>query len=207
MGQMEWLDESAQKRVEEAIERAEGKTAAEFVVTVRAKSGHYRAADRLFGSLVAFAGLLVYVYHPTEFTDDLVPPALALLFAASMGFCSQVGTLRRLLTTKRVLQENVRRAAIAEFYEQRISVTRDRTGVLIYVSLMEQLVEVVPDVGIDVRRLGDDGASAIAALRSAVRRGGVEALIQGLGSLSDALGRALPRAEDDVNELPDGVVS
>jgi putative membrane protein len=207
MGQTEWLEKSAQKRVEAAIKRAEEKTAAEFVVTVRAKSGHYRAADLLFGSLVAFAGLLVYVYHPTEFTDDLVPPALALLFAASAGFCSQLGALRRLLTKKRVLQENVRRAAIAEFYDQRISVTRDRTGVLIYVSLMEQLVEVIPDVGIDVRRLGDDGASAIAELRSAVRHGGVDALVQGLGSLSDALGRALPRAEDDVNELPDGVVS
>jgi putative membrane protein len=207
MGQTEWLEKSAQKRVEEAIAKAELKTAAEFVVTVRPKSGHYRAADLLFAALLVFAGLLVYVYHPSEFTDDLVPPALALLFVASAGFCSQLGTLRRWLTKKRVLQENVRRAAVTEFHEQRISVTRERTGVLIYVSLMEQLVEVVPDVGIDVRRLGDEGTSAIAELRSAVRQGGVEALVHGLGKLSDALGRALPRAEDDENELPDGVVS
>ena len=53
MGQAEWLEKSAQQRVERAIAGAELKTAAEFVVTVRQHSGHYRAADLLFGSLVA----------------------------------------------------------------------------------------------------------------------------------------------------------
>ena len=206
-GQSAWLDQQARERVERAVVEAERKTSAEIVVTVRQSSGHYRAADLLFGSLVAFSGLLVYVYHPTEFTDDLVPPALLVLFVVAAGLSTQLGLLRRWLTPRRVLEENVRRAAITEFYEQRIGVTRDRTGILIYVSLLEGLVEVVPDVGVDPHRLGDEGSSAIASLRDVARHGGVDALIQALGRLSDALGRTLPRAADDVNELPDGVVS
>lgn len=207
VGQTEWLETASKQRVEKAIVQAESKTAAEFVVTVRQSSGNYRAADFLFGILGTFAGLAVYVYHPAEFTDDLVPPALALLFGVCVGLSSQLPWLRRLLTSRRVLEDNVRRSAITEFHEQRISVTRDRTGVLIYVSLLERLVEVVPDVGVDARRLGDEGAKAITSIRAAVRAGGVDALIEGLERLSDALNHTLPRAEDDINELPDGVVS
>lgn len=207
MRQSAWLEQAARERVERAVVQAERKTSAEIVVTVRQSSGQYRAADLLFGSLVAFTGLLVYIYHPAEFTDDLVPPALLLLFGVAAGLSSQLSFLRRWLTPRRVLEENVRRAAVTEFYEQRISATRDRTGILIYVSLLERLVEVVPDVGVDPRRLGDDGSSAIASLRGVAREGDVDALVQSLGRLSDALGRTLPRAEDDVNELPDGVVS
>ena len=203
----EWLDESAQRRVERAVKELELVSSAEVVVTVRQTSGSYRAADVMFGALLAFAGLVVYVYHPFEFTDDLVPPALLILFLAGSFFCSQVGPLRRLLTPQRLLSDNARRAALTEFHEQRISVTRDRTGIFVYVSLFERIVEIVPDVGVGARRLGDDGTAALAAMRDAVRQGGVETLVEGLGRLARALERSLPRSSDDVNELPDAVVS
>ncbi len=205
VGRAQWLEDASKKRVESAIVEAEAKTSAEFVVTVRASSGRYMAAPLIFGALVAFVGLCVYVYHPTQFTDDLVPPVLAMMFVVSALFSSQLGWLKRVMTPKKVREENVRRAALEAFYEQGISVTKDRTGVLVYVSLLEGVVEVVPDVGVDVDALGEEGARAIAGLKGAVRTGGVDALTEGLSRLSDALGRTLPRAEDDVNELPDAV--
>ena len=203
----QWLQPEAQKKVERAIVEAEAKTAAEFVVTVRASSGSYRAADLWFSSLLTFVGLMVYIYHPVQFTDDLVPPALALLFLISTAFASQVGWLRRLLTSQRVQEENVRHAALSAFYEQGISVTQGRTGVLVYVSLLESRAEVVPDIGVHPPDSSKDAANAAATLRNAVREGGVDALVRGLAELSDSLGQTLPRAADDINELSNSVVS
>ncbi len=203
----EWLARDAQSRVEAAIREVESKSAAEIVVTVRKSSGNYRAADLLFGSAMSFAALLVYVYHPAEFSDDLVPPAILLLFVISAFFCSELAPLRRALTRRSVRLENVRRAALTELHEQRVTATAGRTGIFIYVSLFERVVEVVPDLGVDPRQLGNDGAEALAEIRGAVCNGGVDALVRGLDRLGGPLARCLPRAADDVNELPDGVVS
>lgn len=203
--QAQWLDAASKARVQAAIAEAERRTSAEFVVTLRLTSGRYWAASLLFGALVAFAGLCVYVYHPAQFTDDLVPPALALMFALSSVLASRLGFLQRLLTPRRVREANVRRAAFEAFHEQGISATRDRTGVLIFISLREQMVEVVTDVGVDVGALGNDGRRSLAGLKAAVRQGGVDAVTQGLARLGDALATTLPRREDDINELPDEV--
>jgi putative membrane protein len=207
MGRSEWLAKEAQARVEQAIFELESKTAAEVVVTVRHESGRYRAADLMVGLLAGFSALLVYVYHPTEFTDDLVPPAILLVSLVATFLCAQTSGPKRFLTRKSELEENVQRAARSEFHEQRIGATRGRTGILVYVSLLEKIAEVVPDVGVDPRRLGEDGARALTKIRESVANGGVSALIDGLAQLGDALARTLPRTADDANELPDRVVA
>ena len=203
----DWLSEEARKRVEKAIVALESQTAAEVVVTVRQSSGSYVAADLAFASLVSGIGLFVYVYHPAEFADDLVPPALAFLYGASVFFSSQLAPLRRGFSRQATRRENVRRAALTEFHEQRISGTSARTGILVYVSLFERLVEVVPDVGVDAKKLGDSFGDAVAELSGAVRGDGVAQLERGLSRTATPLARVLPRSADDVNELPDGMVS
>ncbi len=89
----------------------------------------------------------------------------------------------------------------------RIHATTGRTGILIYVSLFERAVEVVPDVGVDPRKLGADFGAAVLEIASAVRGDGLSQLERGLAQLGTPLSRGLPRAADDVNELPDGMVS
>lgn len=206
-GEHDWLGGDAKQRVERAIVALEKQTSAEVVVTVRQSSGSYLAADLAFASLLSGIGLFVYVYHPAEFADDLVPPALLLLYACAAFFCAQVPALRRLFVRRSRLRENVRRAAVTAFHEQRIHSTSARTGILIYVSLFERVVEVVPDVGVDPKKLGADFGSAVVEITSAVRGGGLGQLESGLAHMAPALGRVLPRAADDVNELPDGMVS
>ncbi|MBI3206834.1 MAG: hypothetical protein HYZ29_35185 [Myxococcales bacterium] len=206
-GEHDWLSDDAKHRVERAVIALEAKTSAEVVVTVRQSSGSYRAADLSFASLLAGLGLFAYVYHPAEFADDLVPPALLILYGCAAFFCAQVAALRRLFVPKSALRENVRRAALTAFHEQRIDGTSARTGILIYVSLFERSVEVVPDVGVDAKRLGAEFGRAVVEVMAAVRGDGLSQLERGLTQMSGPLSRVLPRAHDDVNELPDGMVS
>ncbi|MBK7584803.1 MAG: hypothetical protein IPI67_32020 [Myxococcales bacterium] len=206
-GDHDWLSDDAKQRVERAIVELERQTSAELVVTVRQTSGSYLAQDLLFATLMAGIGLCLYAYHPAEFTDDLVPPALGLLFGASAFFCAQVPGLRRLFVRPSTLRDNVRRAALTAFHEQRIDGTSGRTGILIYVSLFERVVEVIPDTGVDARRLGTEFGEAVGEIAAAVRGEGLLQLTRGISKLAPSLARVLPRADDDVNELPDGVVS
>ena len=108
MAKIAWHDEVTRRKVEALVREVESKSSAEIVVTVRPRSGSYRAADFIFGALVALAGLCVYVYAPTEFTDDLAPPSIVLLFFAGMAFAARVPALQRLLTPRKIRAANVR---------------------------------------------------------------------------------------------------
>jgi len=158
----------------------------------------------LFGALAAFAGLCVYVYSETEFSDDWTPPFLIALFILAALVAARTRRIRRWLTPTSERHAAVRAAAREAFVDQGIAATRDRTGLLIYVNVFEQRAEVVLDLGL--LRRDTDGALArkIDAVAATIRDGAdldaFEAAVREVGGLCAAL--CPPRA-DDVNELPD----
>ena len=92
------------------------------------------------------------------------------------------------------------------FIDLGISKTRDRNGILVFVAAFEQRVEVVSDVGVDTARVGaawTDACSALLKSMKPIPR--LDLFLTALRSLGPALGAAMPRKADDVNELPDEV--
>jgi putative membrane protein len=57
--------------------------------------------------------------------------------------------VRRLLVLPARKIGAVRQAARGAFFDHRVSRTHGRTGILLYVSVFERRVEVVPDAGIE----------------------------------------------------------
>ncbi|MDI1428980.1 TPM domain-containing protein [Polyangium sorediatum] len=207
MASISWRkDGAARAQIEGLIKEVEATCSAEIVITVRPRSGAYRQADYLFGVICAFVGLCVYIYAPTEFTDDLVPPALLLLFLAGAVLCANLAPLRRLLLSKALLARQVRAAAREAFLDQGIAGTRDRTGILIYISVFERRAEVVTDIGILRRESDGQPGEAIRGIERAVAAGlpmeGFASAVRGLGAW---LKEALPPRADDINELSDEV--
>lgn len=200
-----FLDPEAKTRVTRAIETVEGQTAAEIVVTVRKTSGHYRHGDYLLGVLLAFAALLVFLFHPEPFEEHLFPVAELGLFIAGVALSTSLAPLRRLLVSSSLRDRNAQTCASAAFHDMGIDRTRGRTGILIYVSLFERRAVVVADSGVPADKMGDPWKTAAASLEEAVRQGSVDAFIKNLEALASPLARALPRAADDVNELSDEV--
>jgi len=206
MATIAWHDENTKRRVEDLVREIEAKSSAEIVITVKPYSGSYRAADVIFGAIVALVGLCIYVYAPVEFTDDLAPPSIALLFFAAFTCSARVPAIRRWFTPKKIREACTRAAAREAFVDQNISCTRDRTGILIYVSTFEQRAEVVADIGI--LRREDDGqpAAGMAKIEKSIAEGGpIEAVEQALGELGEGLAESLPPRIDDTNELADEV--
>ena len=134
-----------------AVEEAEEKTSAELVVVIHPRSGIYRDVDLGCGAVLAFVGLAFIVYNPwTVHSPIWFPLEVALLFAIGYLGCSVCPWLRRRFTPIQRRTEQVRQAAQAIFVEESVSHTRERTGVLIYLSRLERQVVVLADLGVKI---------------------------------------------------------
>ncbi|HEY8038826.1 MAG TPA: hypothetical protein VIF15_03500 [Polyangiaceae bacterium] len=202
MSEAAFFTEAAKKGVTEAVQDVESRTAAEVVVVVHRTSGAWREVDLAAGAVVAFAVLLLVLFHPRPIPVAVMPLDVALAFVAGAVLCAYLGPLKRALLPRRRVDAVVRASARAAFVDQGISRTRGRTGVLVYVSTFERRVDVVADVGVDAGAL--DGPTR--ALAAAVAHPRLDAFLDALRTLGPALAPSLPRAADDVNELPDAPV-
>jgi len=195
----------AKLRTAAAVKSIEAQTAAEIVVAVRRHSGNYRASDYHAG-FVAMGILVAYMLvSPTIFTLGTIALEGVCAFVIGALLSAKVGLLRRVVVRNKTLWRNVLRAGHASFYELGISNTSGRNGILVFVSTFERACTVVPDIGIRVDQLGADYASTLAAIERAARAMDLDAFLSALERLGPVLGRAMPRRDDDVNELPDEV--
>lgn len=206
MSAIAWQDEATKRRIEDLIREVESKSSAEVVVTVRPRSGDYLAADLTFAAITALVGLCIYVYAPMQFTDDLAPPSIAMLFFAALACSARVPQIRRWFTPKRLLAASTRAAARESFVDQNIASTRDRTGILIYVSTFEQEAHVVTDIGIVRREIEGNLLRLTYAIEHAISQDKpLAAFEDALRELGKWLADNLPPRIDDTNELSDEV--
>lgn len=205
MSRHAFFEPDARSRTAAAVRELEKLTSAEVVVALRKSSGSYRAADFLFGGLLALATLAAIVFVPAAIDPVTAPLDALLSFLIGASLCRRMPGLRRRLTRGPVRRTNVATAARAAFVELGVSRTRGRWGVLVYLSMLEREVEVVADIGIDPSALGEEWQRAVEALRAAARRADLEGFLAALGELGPLLGRLHPYSADDVNELPDEV--
>jgi putative membrane protein len=204
LGAADFFRPDARAKVAQAVKEIERGTSAEVVVSVRKTYGHYRHVDVYAGMGLALAMLLFLLFDPREYALEWIPLNVIVAFVLGAALTAGVTTLRRALTSRSLLRENVRRAARAAFYDLGILRTTGRTGILVYVSIFELRVEVVPDIAVKPEAIGPEWLRATQALERAVRQGfDFEAFIEALRSLAAPLARALPIQADDVNELPD----
>jgi len=202
----EFPDAADKTALLEAVKDVEARSSAEVVIVVRPQSGSYAHVDLALGVVFACATLWFLLFSPWDFEPQEIFAGPLAVGALTGLLCARAPALRRLLTRRAARRERVEEAARASFVAKRVSHTRDRSGLLVYVSSLERAVEVVADRGVLERVPAHDWAAATRALDASVGRhlDGV-ALAAGIRALGDVLAPALPHGDDDVNELPDGI--
>ena len=201
-----FLTDAAKKALSDAVRDVESRCSAELVVAVRARSGSYLHADLIAGIATAVAVLGALLFSPWPF--DLVWFVLDPLLAGTLGalLASRLPGVRRALTFQQVRRRLVETAARSAFVEKGVHATTGRTGVLLYISLLEHEAAVIHDLGIETLATTEGWRLAVDEIEEAVRRGDdgvtVAALVRALG---DVLSPALVRSADDVDELANEV--
>lgn len=197
------FDDAGREDLTTCVGEIEQNTDAEFVLIVRARSGSYRSADYLFGSILSFIALLFLLFSPLSFNEYWVPIDVALLFVLGALLSSRGRAIRRLLTTKKQRAQAVRMCAAAMFYEAGIANTEAEMGVLLYLSLLERRLELIADRGVLKAVPPLEWNQIVAELHRVGQSPELKALIEGLRKLGILLATHLPATGENPNELPD----
>ncbi len=202
----QFLDDVAQAAFARAVTTIENSSAVEVVVAVRRASGTYRQANVIVGAAIAFAGLAATLFadHTFGLLSILVDPfVVGLLAGAIVELLPQV---KRWLTSTAQLRASVRQAARATFVERGVHATTGRSGMLVYISWLEQELALIPDLILASSLPEGSLETAEAALRAKMGAGGA-AVAAELERLADQMSVAMPHHADDINELPDAIDS
>jgi len=201
-----FLTDAAKQALTDAVRDVESRCSAELVVAVRARSGSFLHADLIAGIAVAVAVLIGLLFSPWPF--DLVWFVIDPLLAGALGgfAASRLPGVRRALTFWRVRRRQVETAARATFVEKGVHATTGRTGVLIYISLLEHEAAVIHDLGIETLITTEGWRLAVEEIEEAVRRGEDGVIVAAhVRALGDLLAPALVRSAEDVDELSNEV--
>ncbi len=204
------FSEADRGRVGDAVREAERGTSGEVVVVItEASDEHTTARWRLAAALAGLVLLADIGYrHFATFWIPWNPDGvwLAAVVAASLGFlAASWPPLRRGLAGRQALARAVRRAAEAAFAREGVFETRDRTGILIFLSLLEHQVIVLPDTGIAAKAPEGAWAGVVRGIVLGMQTGRpAEALVVAVQSCGEILRVAgFTARPEDTNEIPD----
>lgn len=184
--------------VEAAVTRLELATEAELVVVAAPRSGSYRDLALAVGVVAAWLALAFVLYSPFHFSGGWLPLELPLVGALAAWAANRSPRLLRLLAGTRRLSSQAQAAAAEAFHVEAVHATRRRTGLLVYLSALEDRVVVIPDLGIEARvpdAAWHDVRFGSSPDRSAA--GTLEEFLAGLEAVGAVLARALPATEGD----------
>jgi len=122
-----------------------------------------------------------------------------------MALTHYIAPLRRILAGGALMRHRVSQRATEAFLAEEVFDTRDRTGILIFVSLFERQVLVVGDSGINERVKQEEWDDVVQTIIQCIRRGSyADGLVEAIGKCGTLLERrGVERRSDDTDELRD----
>jgi putative membrane protein len=195
--------------IQSAVREAEARTSGEIVPYVVARSDEYPSAawkGAALGALLApFVALALHRW------SDIwgIPLAWWMTLPAPVGgafgylLTAWLPPVRRWMAGEAALEARSRLRAAAAFLEQEVFRTRDRTGILLFLSLFERRVVLLADSGIHQKVEEGQWEAITRRLAAEIRAGrpgpGLLEAIQACGELLERHGVA--RRADDQDEL------
>jgi putative membrane protein len=207
------LTEQEQRSLDKRIAEAEKRTGSQIVLAVIARSDDYPELPwKAFALVAAIAGFAATLldrvradWHSAGTVLFVVAATLVAGAGSSLLTVVWPGFARLFLDRNRAEVES-QQYAESLFLKRELFATKGRTGVLLFVSLFERQVVVLPDIGLAKQLRKDAFQSIIGRMTTALARGRVStALDQGLLGLEEALSSTALKAAAG-NELPNSIV-
>jgi putative membrane protein len=191
------------------VREAEERTAGEIVPYVVERSDEYPTAAWKGAALGAFLGpILALALHRWS---DLwgLPLGYWMTLPAPLGgaigylLANFLDPVKRWLVGEEILESRARRRAAVAFLDQEVFRTRDRTGILLFLSLFEHRVVLLADAGIDKKVEEERWEAITSRLAAGIREGRPgPALLEGIRACGELLERhGVERPADDRDEL------
>jgi putative membrane protein len=204
---LKFLTAEERLKIERAVKQAEATTSGEIVVMAVGASSHYPSA--IISASVAIA-LVLAIGGTLVLRNEnmwMFLALFALCFIAAHEAIKRIPALKRPFVNRKEITEEVEEAAIRAFYHRKVHETRDRTGILIYISLFEHSVQVLGDSGIDAKVGKSAWEEVVGTIIKGIgeKRQG-EAICKAVELCGKLLSQHFPRRSDDRNELEDVMI-
>jgi putative membrane protein len=176
------------------------------VAVVRA-CGEYGGAGWRLGVLLAALAFLALVLFAPPLASGFYLGVQAVALALGHG-AARLDSVRRRLLPGALVEQRVAERARRAFLENGLTRTSGRTGILIFVALLERRVVVLADEGIDrVLEAGESWQEVVGLALRGLREGraveGLEAAVRRCGEILD---RHVPAPSRNPDELPNALV-
>ena len=222
---MGYLNEAQHDIVTTAVAEAELTTSGEIVTVLADRSDGYSDVVLVWAAALSFTAMSIFAVLPQPFMDlwdsliggwmhewttgelASMTIALGLLAFALAWLLLSWDPLRFSLTPGPVKTARVHERAIKHFKVGAERRTHGRTGVLLYLSMREHRAEIVADEPIAKLVPPEVWGEAMADMLAEIKQGHIaEGLAAGVRDVGKVLSEHFPRADDDVNELPDRLI-
>ena len=209
----QFFTSAEQQRITAAVQAVEARTTGEVVVMVTSASHSYPEANLLAAEALALPAVLIAAFTTAGLLwwRGEVLWLFLLLFTLFVlvlrPLVSRFPPLLRFFLRRDRMEAEVERAAFTHFFTEGLHTTREATGVLIFLSVLERRVWILGDRGINARIQPKSWQEFVDRLTAGIRAGrSCEALCTVIGEIGEVLADRFPPRSDDRNELEDLVI-
>lgn len=209
-----YLPKASQEKISNAVTETEKKVNAEIVPVFMVSSDNYSEAGlrgALFMASLTALSILIYDHLMGWYqlfllqNDWLFVSSIALGGLLGYTLFAMIPGLKRMMISKQKMKERSISMAERVFGEYKLFETKSRTGILIFISLFEHQIDIMPDKGLKEKIGEDEWQKVIAEMRPALKRKEFdEAFLSSIKKIEEILlTNKMERTGDAPNELPD----
>lgn len=198
------IDEQDRARIAAAIRSAEARTTGEIVCVLAQTSTDVTALSVFSAAVAALVLPWVLVASTALPVDQILLLQLFVFFG--LAFLLLLPAIRVRLLPRKARRAAAHRAAMDQFVQRGIGRTKDRSGILIFVSLAERYARIVADEGIAARVPQSEWQGAIDALVAHMKDGRIaDGFTAAIGACGDVLATHFPASGKNPDKLPDRI--
>jgi putative membrane protein len=198
------ISDEDRHRISKAIRAAEAKTSGEIVCVLAQTSSDAIALPILIAAVAALALPWLLVAFTAMTVYRILSLQVIVFLVLMVLLC--LPRVRVALMPRRARRAVAHRVAREQFITRGIARTKDRSGILIFVSLAERYARIIADEGISARVRQSEWQAAVDALIAHMRDGRIaDGFIVAIDLCGAELAKHFPRTEADREELPDRI--
>lgn len=206
--------------VAQAVANAEKNTSGEIAVVVAKQSCDYAVYELTFAviiglifmvlSLIFYSQIDNFIMNKFWSESDIITTSIiglgTFVIITLFYFLANIPFIDRLIIPKSVKEEKAKEKAQVSFLEYEVSKTRDRTGVLIFISNLEKKVLILADTGIAEVYPNESWQKQVDTIINGIHSNNFGAeLVKVILEIGKVLTKNFPVKDDDTNELSNKV--
>lgn len=199
------ISQAEKARIIDAITVAEAKTAGELFCVIAHASSGYSLVPVAWAALVALTVPAPLIYLTTWPAGLIYLVQLAAFIVTAAVF--SLPAIRFRVVPNQAMRERAHVEAMRQFLAQGLHLTEHRTGVLVFVSVVEHYAEIVADSGINAKVVPAVWQDAVDAAVAAIREGRIgDGLVAAVERCGAVLAEHFPPGAINRDEVPNKVV-